>query len=62
MVRVSNITHVPTKPDQVAKAGRLEIKLKNQASSLQLRRNQRENNIKKPKLSYWLNYSKAAIP
>ena len=24
MLRVSNIAHLPTKPDQVAKAGRLE--------------------------------------
>ena len=26
MLRVSNIAHLPTKPDQVAKAGRLERK------------------------------------
>ena len=28
MLRVSNIAHLPTKPDQVAKAGRLERKPK----------------------------------
>ena len=28
MLRVSNIAHPPTKPDQVAKAGRLERKPK----------------------------------
>ena len=28
MLTVSNITHLPTKPDQVAKAGRLERKPK----------------------------------
>ena len=45
MLRVSNIAHLPTKLDQVSKSGRLERKQNNQASSLQLRRNQRENKI-----------------
>ena len=40
----------------------MDRKKQNQASSLQLRQNQRENKIKKSKLAYWLNYSKAAIP
>ena len=53
MLRVSNIAHLLTKLDQVAKAGRLERKHQNnQASSLQLRQNQRENKIKKSKLAY----------
>ena len=44
MLRVSNIAHLPTKPDQVAKAGgRLKENQDNQASSLELRQNQREN-------------------
>ena len=61
MLRVSNIYYLPTKPDQVAK--KLEDwRENNQASSLQLHQNQRENKIKKPKLAYWLNYNKAAIP
>ena len=34
----------------------------NQASSLQLPQNQRENKIEKSKLAYWLNYNKAVIP
>ena len=44
MSRVSNIAHLPTKPDHVAKAGRrLKENQDNQASSLQLHQNQREN-------------------
>ena len=62
MLRVSNTAHLPTKPDQLAKAGRLERKHRNQASSLQLRQNQRESKIKKSKLAYRLNYNQAAIP
>ena len=62
MLRVSNIAHLLTKPDQVAKAARLGENQNNQASSLHLRQNQRENKIKKSKLAYWLNYNKAAIP
>ena len=63
MLRVSNIVHLPTEPDQVAKAGgRFERKRNNQASSLQPRQKQRENKIKKSKLAYWLNFSKPAIP
>ena len=61
LLRVSNTAHLPTKPDQVAKAGRWREN-QNQASSLQLCQNQRENKIKKSKLAYWLNYNKAAIP
>ena len=62
MLRVSNIVHLPTKTDQVVKAGRWRENQNNQASSLQLHQNQRENKIKKLKLAYWLNYNKAAIP
>ena len=62
MLRVSNIAHLLTKPDQVAKAARLGENQSNQASSLHLRQNQRENKIKKSKLAYWLNCNKAAIP
>ena len=63
MLRVSNIAHLPTKREQVAK--KLEDLRENQiyqVPSLQLRQNQRENKIKKSKLAYWLNYNKAAIP
>ena len=52
MLRVSNIAHLLTKPDQVAKAARLGENQNNQASSLHLRQNQRENKIKKSKLAY----------
>ena len=61
LLRVSNIDHLPAKPDQVAKAGRFERK-PNQTSSLILCQNQRENNIKKSKLAYCFNYKKTAIP
>ena len=61
LLRVSNTAHLPTKPDQVAKAKRWR-ESQNQESSLQLCQNQRENKIKKSKLAYWLNYNKAAIP
>ena len=60
-LRVSNTAHLPTKPNQVAKAGRLKRKPKNQASSLQFHPDQRENKTKKSKLTYWLNYNKAAM-
>ena len=33
LLRVSNIAHLPTKPDQVAKAGRLERKPKSSIKS-----------------------------
>ena len=62
MLKASNIAHLSTKPDQVAKAGRLERKPKHLSISLQLCQNQRENKIKRSKLAYWLNYKKAAIP
>ena len=62
MLKASNIAHLSTKPDQVAKAGRLERKPKHLIISLQLCQNQRENEIKRSKLAYWLNYNKAAIP
>ena len=55
---MSNIAQLPTKPDTVAEARRLQRKPK---SSLQLCQNQRENKIKKSKLAYWLNYNKAVI-
>ena len=61
MLRVSNIAHLPTKPGQVAKAGRLEKK-PTQPSIKCSTSQKRENKIKKSKLAYWLNYNKAAIP
>ena len=57
MLRVNNITHLLTKPDQVAKSGKLERKPKQPK-----RQNQRENKMKKSKLAYWINYNKAVIP
>ena len=38
MLRVSNTAHLPIKPDQVAKTGKVESK-PNQPSSLQFRQN-----------------------
>ena len=59
MLRISNIAHLPTKPDQEQKLEDWRENQNNQASSLQLRQNQRENKIKKSELAYWLNYNKA---
>ena len=62
MLRVSNITHLPTKPGQVAKAGRLEENPK-QASikSSTLPKPKRKQN-KEVKTSLLACYNKAAIP
>ena len=62
MLRVSNIAHLPTKPDQVAKAGRLERKPKQLSIKSSTSPKPKRNKIKKSKLAYWLSYSKAAIP
>ena len=50
MLRVSNIAHLSTKPDQVAQAGRLEGKPK-QPSIKSSTSPKKENKIKKSKLS-----------
>ena len=46
MLRVSNIAHLLTKPDQVAKAERLEKMPKQLSIKSSIRQNQGENKIK----------------
>ena len=57
MLRVSNTAHLPAKPDQVAKARRLERKSKPSIKSPTSPKPKRKKNK-----DYWLNYNKAAIP
>ena len=61
MLRVSNIAHLLTKRDQVAKAERLEKKPKQLSIKSSIRQNQGENKIKNSELAYWLSCNKAAI-
>ena len=61
MLRVSNIAHLLTKPDQVAKAERLERKPKQLSIKSSTSPKPKRNKIKKSKLAYWLSYSEAAI-
>ena len=62
MLRVSNIAHLPTKPDQVAKAGRLERKPKQPSIKSSTSPKPKRKQNKEVKLASWLNYNKAAIP
>ena len=61
MLGVSTTAHLSTKPDQVAKAGRLDRKPKSSIKSSTSLKPKRKQN-KEAKLAYWLNYNKAAIP
>ena len=52
LLKVSNTTHLPTKPDQVAKAGGLERKPKSTIKSSISSKAKRKQNLRNSKLAY----------